>query len=393
MSLRSGGADDHRNIRYWLDLAISQAFALGLHQDSSQTVFSPETRKLRRRIWWICFIKDRLTSLEMKHMPRIRDQDYEVSMLEDADFDMGPAPASGNLTFEAMCPYFWDERRRRDLGVLFTARATICQYWGAYLTVHDSFPFQADQGGNASSGGFKALETATKTVSEHSFTFLRRELETWHKSLPECCHLRWIWGSDLSTDAAITISRTTLHMLYQFLVLAMERIHTMSTHSRSLLGKENARICVQEAALQISDLAGEAHDAGIDNLLPISATIAMTAAAGVHMQVLRGDILADKQIARDGFRRCMEVIKTLADGFEPASFARNVMEWAVLKPFEHTVQPQPSHPELKPYSLPGEGILWSLQRMEKKDYQVEEANSESRQGVLSIGDREKFTVD
>ncbi|WAO91601.1 Zn(2)-C6 fungal-type domain-containing protein [Fusarium falciforme] len=383
MSLWNDGADDHRGVRYWTDLAISQAFALGLHQDSSQSVFSPVTRKLCRRIWWVCFIKDRLTSLEMKQMPRLRDGDYEVSMLEDADFDIGPVPASANIPFETMCSYFWDEKRRRDLGALFTAKVTICQCWGAYLTIHVSL--HAEQRGNSTLGGFKALETATKAPSKHSFTFLRRELEMWHKSLPECCHLRWIRGNDLSTDAAITISRTALHMLYQFLVLAMERIYVMSTHPRSLLDKENARIWVQEAALQISDLAGEAHGAGIDSLLPISATTAITAAAGVHLQVLKGDILADKQMARDGFRRCMEVIKTLADGYEPTNHARSVMEWAVLKPIDHTVQPQPGRHELKPYSLPGEGILWSLERMEEEDCQVEEADSESRQGVLSIG--------
>jgi HSP20 family molecular chaperone IbpA len=48
----------------------------------------PSKKKLWKRIWWSCFMRDRLVALGMRRPTRIKAEDYDVPMLREEDFEV-----------------------------------------------------------------------------------------------------------------------------------------------------------------------------------------------------------------------------------------------------------------------------------------------------------------
>lgn len=358
MSLWYETTEEHRNTWHWIDVAVSQAFVAELHQDSIDSPRSSKDRKLRRRVWWACFIRDQLTSLEMKRLPRIRDGEYNVSMLTDDDFEIERAQNDYHLKSGAICTQFRDETRQKELGRLCTAKAVLCQCIGAYLMFSHSI--QSREGSKVHLNNPIHPDLDGKSPSVFSFASLKGKLDKWHKSLPECCWLRPLSDEVRTVDAGIELNRMVLHIIYQSIMLAIERTTVMSPLTQSLLDRETARLCMLEAALQISDMANEAHEAGLYRFFSNSALMAIIAAAGVHLQRLKGSLEAENQAAFEGYHQFAEVIKTLGDTYEPANLARHVMEWTVSRPADCGSLSSPDESGGQSLLDPGQGILHSL---------------------------------
>lgn len=50
--------DSREDAWFWIGTALSRAQALGLHLDIPQPQTDQTRRKLRRRIWWSCYIRE-----------------------------------------------------------------------------------------------------------------------------------------------------------------------------------------------------------------------------------------------------------------------------------------------------------------------------------------------
>ncbi|KAJ6444633.1 C6 transcription factor (Ctf1B) [Purpureocillium lavendulum] len=84
--------DHHKDARHWMGVAISLAQTLGLHQNPNSTGIPAPKQGLWKRIWWSCFIRDRLIALGMRCPTRIQDNDCDVPMLVESDFDIQVLP-------------------------------------------------------------------------------------------------------------------------------------------------------------------------------------------------------------------------------------------------------------------------------------------------------------
>lgn len=84
MSLWYSGPDDPRTTWYYAGLACSTAYSIGLHRAPDPT--DPHA-KLRRRMWWSLYIRDRLIALATRRPMLIRDGEYTVPMLSPSDFE------------------------------------------------------------------------------------------------------------------------------------------------------------------------------------------------------------------------------------------------------------------------------------------------------------------
>ncbi|KAH6999431.1 fungal-specific transcription factor domain-containing protein [Ilyonectria destructans] len=357
MSLWYETTEEHRNTWHWIDVAVSQAFVAELHRDSVDSSRCSKDRKLRRRVWWSCFIRDQLTSLGMKRLPRIRDGEYNVSMLTDDDFEIKRTQDDYCMKPGPIWTQFRDKTRQKELGRLCTAKAVLCQCIGAYLMFSHSI--QSRDGSKVYSNN-PIPNLDWKNSGGFSFASLKGKIDIWHKSLPECCRLRPLSDEVRTVDAGIAVNRMVLHIIYQSIMLAIERATFMSPLTQSLLDRETARLCMLEAALQISDMTNEAHEAGLYRFFSNSALMAIIPAAGVHLQRLNGNLEAESQAAFKGYRQCAEVIETLGDTYEPANIARHVMEWAVSRPADCVSLSSPDESGGESLLDPGQGILHSL---------------------------------
>ncbi|RFU80375.1 dehydrogenase, multihelical [Trichoderma arundinaceum] len=92
--------DGHSQPWYWIGVAISLCQMLGLHRDPDSvkfnTSFPNHQRHLWRRLWWVCFFRDRSLSLTLGRPLRINLNDCNTPMVSAADVlsDLIQIPAS-----------------------------------------------------------------------------------------------------------------------------------------------------------------------------------------------------------------------------------------------------------------------------------------------------------
>lgn len=89
-----GPEDVNKNVYFWVGIAIRMAEGIGMHRSVERTSMTLEKKRLWRRIWWCCFVRDRLVSVAQGRPLGINTDDTDVSMLTKDDFieDGGPEP-------------------------------------------------------------------------------------------------------------------------------------------------------------------------------------------------------------------------------------------------------------------------------------------------------------
>lgn len=75
------GPEDTKGRWHWLQIALSYANEIGLNRNNLSMDFSPSQQRSRRRLWWCCYIRDRLVSLTDRRPCHIRDEDVEIPLL------------------------------------------------------------------------------------------------------------------------------------------------------------------------------------------------------------------------------------------------------------------------------------------------------------------------
>lgn len=81
--------DSFKDRWHWLGLAISLCYGAGLHRGRQYSNLSPRNYRLRRRVWWTCFVLDRVVALAEGKPVRISRSDCDIPMICFDDFDMG----------------------------------------------------------------------------------------------------------------------------------------------------------------------------------------------------------------------------------------------------------------------------------------------------------------
>ncbi|KAH7140253.1 fungal-specific transcription factor domain-containing protein [Dactylonectria estremocensis] len=324
--------DEHRNTWHWIDVSISQAFTSGLNQDPSyfKSKYSPRMQRLRRRVWWVCFMRDRMVSLGMRRPPTIRDDDYNVSMLGESDFK----PATGTQKARRdICSYRDDARKRHDLATLCVEKAKLCRCWRHYVRTHYTiFSENADDGGT---GIYRVPRPDDKDV----FATCNEDLLKWNTDLPESCkYLSPTCNTDNPGDNTVTLNRTILHMAYFAAIASLHRSRftaLLQDPKASLFEQELSKLSMQNAATHISSMAAAIHTSGMDIFLPTLAISVLVSAAVIHLLEVKGVIQADTKKAYQGYRRCMAVIESLKDMYVVANLAKDAMEWAFIEPMSN----------------------------------------------------------
>lgn len=97
ISFWRGGPSDVRDVRYWLGVVITLAESLGLHRSSSKVMagrrVDPRLARMRRRIWWSIYMRERQAAASLGLPSRIRDEDCDIEALnlEDMEDEVGGA--------------------------------------------------------------------------------------------------------------------------------------------------------------------------------------------------------------------------------------------------------------------------------------------------------------
>lgn len=87
MSFWRGESSDVRYLRYWLGVVITLAETYGLHRSAKLTTRDPQVARMRRRIWWSVYARERQSAASLGLPMRIRDGDCNIEPLTVSDLE------------------------------------------------------------------------------------------------------------------------------------------------------------------------------------------------------------------------------------------------------------------------------------------------------------------
>jgi transcription factor-like protein len=311
--------DDQKDTWHWMGVAISLAHTIGLHRNPATTSMPVRKQKLWKRIWWSCFMRDRLVALGMRRPTRIKDEDYDVPMLVESDFEI-EVLAEGNNAVPAECVLMRDLAMQRDLAVMCVAKAKLCVCISNMLKAQYSVLIRDKVKPDNTVNSTMMLFPNKKLDNFESVTTVDLELMAWAESLPAVCQYR----------------RHLLHMVYYTTISALHRPQFLPssptqapTASRQV--QEMSRLRVRDAAMHITRMASELHQLRLEKYLPTTGVTVILPAMIIHLLEMKNPVAQSRDRATRGFKQCMRVMEKLREIYAAADYATGFLEAALSK--------------------------------------------------------------
>lgn len=330
--------DDQKDTWHWMGVAISLAHTIGLHRDPENSNMEESRKKLWKRIWWSCFMRDRLVALGMRRPTRVKDEDYDVPMLTESDFETKILPMSNSI-IPLECTLIRDKDGQRELAQMCIAKAKLCLCISHVLSAQYSvlIKHQGMQGQEGSTRSSVMLFPKKLDQTDE----VRRcdvELNEWISSLPEAC--QYSTTRPLTHSAqTLFLQRSLLHMIYCTTLSALHRPQVLpaeapkqphsDTTSREL--QDISRKSVREASGEITKICRNLHTLNLDRFLPTTGVTVLLPAIIIHLLDIKSCNDEARQAAMDGFCLCMRVLERLRDNYASADFATQFLEAAMRK--------------------------------------------------------------
>lgn len=204
---------------YWLDLAISTARAVGADQKHIMATFGPASRRFWKRMWWACYVRDRLFAVSQYRPVRISDDSFDLDMLELEDCELIPLPSMVNSTL-AGTTIAADGYNRQLLAKVAISLVTFSQLISQFLS--------------AQYGAVSCEDSTTYQRSVHLIlrgqiglnTILLQDLavEKWFTELSEDtrnANVRIHESINDHDEEVLYLQRAQLTCLYHYLIIAL----------------------------------------------------------------------------------------------------------------------------------------------------------------------------
>ncbi|KAI9735361.1 MAG: hypothetical protein M1818_006556 [Claussenomyces sp. TS43310] len=220
--------NDLKGAWHWTGLAASLCRRQKLHESS--TYINLDTTKQRRlkRIWWSCFMRDRLVALGTRRPLHIKFEECDISMLamDDFNFESAPERAGARCAFGVGKE---DASRQQQLALLCIEKVKLCVCIGNILLTqyHISIRHVGKEGPEGS-------EDATVTLSPNArdpshFKSCNDQLQAWSAMLPDVAIYRPfdVAGDRLATRS-IAAHLALLQMLFHTASMTLHRPRALS---------------------------------------------------------------------------------------------------------------------------------------------------------------------
>ncbi|KAF3920440.1 hypothetical protein ABW20_dc0104877 [Dactylellina cionopaga] len=333
--------DDQKDTWHWMGVAISLSHTVGLHRNPVASNLSPRRQKLWKRIWWSCFMRDRLVALGMRRPTRIKDEDCDVPMLslEDFGFQMENDELAEAL-FGGDLEEMRKRRRQRTLALLCIEKAKLCVLIGHVLTVQYSVlnSIATKDGIIDTTKNLMLLHPKKTEVEVCEVKLCDEQLNDWQRKLsPEAY---WRPASSLldDMDPCVLLHRNLLHMVYFTTVSALHRPQVLPSapapwpaRNQTPELQEISRKKVRHAAHEITRLAEELIEYDLVRYLPTVGVTVMLPAVIIHLLDIKSSSAVTRELSLQGFGLCMQVMQGLRENYSAADFATHFLEAAVKK--------------------------------------------------------------
>lgn len=304
-----------RDIWDWIGVCNTQAHSIGLNTDPAASNIDPLTRRLRTRIWWCIYSRDRLIAMGMRRPLQVNEGTSNVPMLKPEDFDFEPYSPSAIALFR--CRQLEDITHQKRLASMFIEKVKLCQCIGRVLFAQYS-PSQRQ---------FGATDRTTVTLvprqaSESEFTRCSQKLDSWLSALPKDAQFIPTSRSNFRDgEDVLLLHGAMLRMLYHATTSALHRpwAALSKEQSKSRVDRANtARTKMHDAAAGITHIIQGLNQLHLTRFLPQSGLTVILPAAVAHLSNSMSDNPAVRESSMNSFQRCVQVLHCLKDIYPAA---------------------------------------------------------------------------
>ncbi|KAK0719758.1 fungal-specific transcription factor domain-containing protein [Lasiosphaeris hirsuta] len=331
--------EDHKDTWHWMGIAISMVFTIGLYRDPADMDVPEKKKKLWKRIWWSCFMRDRMIALGMRRPTRIKEEDYDVSMLTMADFDIQPLPDDNEL-LGPDCAVTRNVGMQQLLATMCIEKAKLCICISHMLkTQYSILGSHTVRPGPAKSQMMLFPNKSLDNASIKSVQAIDQELVQWMQNLPTCCRLEEINQQNINeANKTLFVQQRLLHMVYYTTRSALHRpLWNVAPCKNANLSPELLQIhkrsqnCVRAAAHRLSELINELQVHRVTKYLPTTGVTVILPAVLIHLLDLASAYPDVQENAARNYFIGIQALSTLRENYAAAGFAIEFLESAVKR--------------------------------------------------------------
>ncbi|KAK5685721.1 hypothetical protein LTR17_026984 [Elasticomyces elasticus] len=328
---------------HWMGICLETAKLVGLNHSSVLAQVDLKARRLRERLWWSCFMRDRLISLSARKPLRIRDEDHDVPMLGLDDFEQGMLPDR----YDSVLHEYAREGVRTALAQLCIQKVRLCVSIGHILTTR--YTVLGNTAGQAPELTMMMMPKKMGSDANEYDDFLQCEeaLDLWYHNLPQICS----YGS-LPAGVAVgqhgseilLVHQAVLTMLYSTTSGALHRPQILPEAPVQPMARELQQLSarrVREAAVSIAEMAESLHSRNLVRFLPPVGVTVLMPSALISLLDMRSYGPSVHSVHFRRFLQCMRVLHKLRDTYpsaDPTYFFLEAAYWKI----------SPAHPTSPP---------------------------------------------
>jgi Fungal specific transcription factor domain len=341
--------DDQKDTWHWMGVAISLSHTIGLHRNPGKSKMDHKRQRLWKRIWWSCFMRDRLVALGMRRPTRIKSEDYDVPMLTLDDFEL--SSLNPNITCIAQdCLLARDPARQRVLAIMCIEKAKLCVcishvLSAQYSVLNNNQGALTPEGNTTTTMMLLPRKLGAETCEVRSCD---DQLSKWIEELPkEVLYHTPVPGA---VDEVLTVHCALLHMVYYTTLSALHRPQVLPSAPAAWPARnggaelhEISRNKVRRAAAEITRIGKELRELDLVKYLPTTGVTVLLPAIIIHLLDIKS---LDEKIRNEslrGFSLCMQVIDRLRENYAAADYATHFLEAAIRKADIRVVSSSEAH--------------------------------------------------
>ncbi|KAJ9608802.1 hypothetical protein H2200_006573 [Cladophialophora chaetospira] len=329
MSLWYSTPDDQMDAYHWLNIAISLARRASLNRDPASMAISEREKRMRKRIWWCCLIRDPLLALGLKRPIIVSPDDHDVPELKLDDFEIEDLEKS-HEGLETL-GQSWNVKRIRILRQTCISEAKLHRCLSQIMSKQYALGNHHRDNRPVDQKATRAiLLPLTTDAAWRSLSECEDNLRIWRETLPQEVTLTTLSPESPDTEFDVcNVFRIVVHMVYHTCIITMYRpwLRPVRAMSDSLPGpidpvfQSKIQTAIRASAQSITDFAVELHKADLARHLPQTGLSAMVAAAVSHISDIASGDESVQGSAQQGFEKCSHMLNELRENYYSADFS------------------------------------------------------------------------
>ncbi|KAL4792762.1 fungal-specific transcription factor domain-containing protein [Aspergillus venezuelensis] len=316
-----------RDIWDWIGICSTNAHSIGLNRDPSTADMDIRTKRLRTRLWWCLFSRDRLIAMGLRRPTQVNEGSSNLPMLRLDDFDFEPFHPAVIEQFH--CRQLEDPSHQRRLATMFIEKAKLCQCIGRVLFAQYT-PSQYQFGLTTRT----TINLVPRHASESELARCSQRLDSWLSALPRDAQFIPASKTNFNDgEDVLLLHGAMIRMLYHATVSALHRPWAYGSNkdqTKSRLELANAaRTKMQDAAIGITQIIQGLNQLNLTRYLPQSGVTVILPAAVAHLANSMSNDPTLRENSISNFQRCIQVLQGLKEIYPAADMEVANIEAAV----------------------------------------------------------------